>query len=217
MKVIITGTTGMIGEGVMLESLSHPSITEVLSVSRKPTGTKHPKLKEYIVPDFLALQENDEMLKGYNACFFCAGVSSLGKSEEEFTKLTYGTTIQFAKAIQPKGEMTFIYISGQGTDSTEKGCTMWARVKGKTENDLAKLTFKQTFGYRIGVVFPTKGQKHVLSMYKYLFWLNPILKLFKTLSTDMKTLTQSMISLSKNGFESKVILVKDINEVGKVK
>jgi len=136
MKVIITGTTGMVGEGVMLECLNHTQITEVLSVSRKPTGLSHPKLKEYILADFMMLQENDETLKGYDACFFCAGVSSVGMKEEEYRHITYDTTLHFAKALNPNPQMSFIYVSGGGTDTTEKGRMMWARVKGKTENDL---------------------------------------------------------------------------------
>jgi nucleoside-diphosphate-sugar epimerase len=130
MKIIITGTTGMVGEGVLFECLAHPQITEVLSVSRKPSGVTHPKLKEYIVPDFLALQENDEKLKGYDACFFCAGVSSVGMKESEYTRITYNTTLNFAKAVNPNPQMSFVYVSGSGTDSSEKGKLMWARVKG---------------------------------------------------------------------------------------
>jgi len=155
MKVIITGTTGMVGEGVLLECLANAEITEVLSVSRKPIGIKHRKLKEYIVADFLLLQKNDEMLKGYDACFFCAGISSIGMKEPEFTRITYDTTITFAKALSPLPQMTFIYVSGAGTDSSEKGRSMWARVKGKSENDLMKLPFKQVFAFRILVAMPS--------------------------------------------------------------
>lgn len=146
MRVIITGTTGMIGEGILIECLAHPAITEVLSVSRKPTGKTHPKLKEYIVADFLDLDEDDGKLKGYDACFYCAGISAVGKTEEEYRKITYDTTLHFAKVLNPNPGMSFVYVSGGGTDSTEKGRMMWARVKGKTENDLAKLPFRQAFG-----------------------------------------------------------------------
>src|SRR5262245_931870 len=126
----------MVGEGVLLECLSSQNVTEVLSVSRRPTGRQHPKLKEYIVPEFLDLKPGDEMLRGYDACFFCAGVSSIGKDEAEFTRLTYDTTLTFARALAPNPQMTFMYVSGGGTDSSERGRMMWARVKGKTENDL---------------------------------------------------------------------------------
>ena len=163
MKVIITGTTGMIGEGVLLECLRNPLITEVLSVSRRPAGKSHPKLTEYNVTDFLSLKEEDEKLKNYDACFYCAGVSSVGKTEEEYRRITYETTLHFARVLHPNPRLSFIYVSGGGTDSSEKGWMMWARVKGKTENDLARLPFKQAFGFRIGFVKPAEGQLHVLN------------------------------------------------------
>ncbi len=161
MKVIITGTTGMVGEGVLLECLANPEITQVLSVSRKPIHIKHPKLKEYIVSDFTTLKEGDEKLQGYDACFFCAGVSSVGMKEPEYTRITYDTTIAFAKALHPKSQMTFAFISGAGTDSSEQGRQMWARVKGKTENALMKMPFKQVYAFRPGLMQFTEGQKNL--------------------------------------------------------
>jgi len=211
MKVIITGTTGMVGEGVLLECLSHPEITEVLSVSRKPTGITHTKLKEFIVTDFLSLQEADEKLKGYDACFFCAGVSSVGMKEEEYRRITYDTTMNFARALNPNPKMAFFYVSGGGTDSTEKGRMMWARIKGKTENDLMKLPFKQAFGYRIGFLIPNSGQKRVLKYYKNVSWLFPFLKVaLPNIITTMKQVALSMIYASQNGYEKNVIKVRDI-------
>lgn len=216
MRVIITGTTGMIGEGVLIECLANPLIKEVLSVSRKPTGKKHPKLKEYIVADFLSLKEDDEKLKGYDACFYCAGVSASGITEEEYRKISYDTTLHFAKALNPNPKMSFVYVSGGGTDSTEKGWMAWARIKGKTENDLAKLPFKQAFGFRIGFVKPAFGQQHVLSYYKYVAWLFPIIRtFFPFMYSTMKQVTDAMIYLSKNGYERNVIYVKDIRKVSK--
>src|SRR5215212_1242101 len=141
-KIIITGTTGMVGEGVLIECLAHPRISEVLSISRRPCGMTHPKLKEYLVPDFLKMEE-DEKLKGYDACFYCAGVSSVGMKEAEFTRNSYDTTIHFAEVLLKQNPgMSFIYVSGAGTDSSEKGRLMWARVKGRTENALMKMPFK---------------------------------------------------------------------------
>ncbi len=211
MKVIITGTTGMVGEGVLLECLNNPEITEVLSVSRKPAGITHPGLKEYIVPDFLSLKENDENLKGYDACFFCAGVSSVGMKEGEYRRITYDTTMNFAKALNPNPGMSFVYVSGGGTDSTEKGRMMWARIKGKTENDLMKLPFKQAFGFRIGFLIPNPQQKRVLKYYNYISWLLPIIKiLFPNVITTMKQVAEAMIYVSKNGYQNNVIYVKDI-------
>lgn len=214
MKVIITGTTGMIGEGILIECLNQPQITEVLSVSRKPTGMTHPKLKEYIVSDFLALRENDERLKGYDACFFCAGVSSIGMKEEEYKRITYDTTIHFAKCLNPNPRMSFMYVSGGGTDSTEKGRMAWARIKGKTENDLMKLPFKQAFGYRIGFMIANPGQKRVLSYYKYFAWMIPLIKLvFPNIISTMKQVALSMIYAAQNGYPRNVIHVKDIHSM----
>lgn len=204
MKVIITGTTGMVGEGVMLVCLAHPQITEVLSVSRKPNGHSHPKLKEYIVSDFLSLQANDEKLKGYDACFFCAGVTSIGKKEPEYTRITYDTTLTFAKAVNPNPQMSFVYVSGAGTDSSEKGSLMWARVKGKTENDLMKLSFKKAFAFRPGFMKAVRGQQHLLKAYKYFAWLYPVLKIvFPNGVNTLQQVAYAMIEASQNSYEKK--------------
>lgn len=211
MKIIITGTTGMVGEGVLIECLAHPQVTEVLSVSRKPTGITHPRLKEYIVADFLSLQANDERLKGYDACFFCAGVSSAGMKEEKYTRITYDTTLNFAKAINPNPQMSFVYVSGGGTDSTEKGRMMWARVKGKTENDLMKLPFKQAFAFRPGFMEPSGGQRNVVRYYKYISWLFPVIKvILPNIINTMSQVGQAMIYAAQNGYEKNVVEVKDI-------
>lgn len=206
----------MVGEGVLLECLNHPEIKEILSVSRKPTGITHTKLKEYLVADFLSLQEGDEMLRGYDACFFCAGVSSVGMNEEEYRRITYDTTMSFARALNPNPNMSFVYVSGGGTDSTEKGRMMWARIKGKTENDLMKLPFKQAFGFRIGFLIPNHRQKHVLKYYKYISWLTPIIKLvFPNIITTMKQVAEAMIYVSENGYRNNVIYVKDIKAISR--
>lgn len=211
MKVIITGTTGMVGEGVLLECLAHPQVTEVLSVSRKSAGITHSKLKEYIVADFLSLREGDEMLNGYDACFFCAGVSSVGMKEPEYTRITYDTTLAFAKALNPKPQMSFAYVSGAGTDSSEKGRLMWARVKGKTENDLMKLPFKQVFLFRPGLMKFTEGQKNVSNTNRFMSRLYPVFKaLFPNTANTLRQLGQAMIYAAQNGYEKWVVEVKDI-------
>ena len=216
MNVIITGTTGMIGEGILLECLKDDRISAILSVSRKPTGKIHPKLKEYIVSDFLSLQESDEMLKGYDACFFCAGISSIGVSPTDYERISYDTTLQFAKAVGPNQNMSFVYVSGSGTDSTEKGRLHWARVKGKTENDLMKLPFKQVFGFRIGIVEVAKGQTHILPFYKYVSWLIPLLKIISpNILNTMRQVANAMIVVSSNGYPNNIIHVKDIHQLGK--
>ena len=145
-KAIITGVTGMVGEGVLHECLNHSEVESVLVISRKPCGVKHEKLKEIIHKDFSDLSSIEDQLAGYNACYFCAGVSSVGKKEDEYKRITYDLTLNFAKTLfKLNSDMTFCYVSGVGTDSTEKGKSMWARVKGKTENDLLKLGFKDAY------------------------------------------------------------------------
>jgi uncharacterized protein YbjT (DUF2867 family) len=214
-NVIITGTTGMVGEGVMLECLNNPKIARVLSVSRKPTGHQHPKLTEYLVPDFMALQAGDENLKGYDACFFCAGVTSLGKNEADYTRSTYDTTLHFAgvvAAVNPGS--TFIYVSGAGTDSTEKGRQMWARVKGRTENALLKLPFKKVCNFRPGVMQPMPGQRHVLTLYKYAGWLFPAVKrLFPNSASTLQQVARAMIICATTVAGRKVLEVSDINRL----
>jgi uncharacterized protein YbjT (DUF2867 family) len=214
-KVIITGTTGMVGEGVLLECLAHPQISEVLSVSRKTTGMSHPKLKEYIVPDFLSLRDNDENLKDYDACFFCAGVSSVGMKEAEYSRATFDTTIHFAKVlVQQNPQMTFIYVSGSGTDSSERGRLMWARVKGKTENTLAKMPFKKVHNFRPGFMKPSPGQKNALKLYKYLGWMYPILKVVLPNGTStLQQVGQAMINSLITGSDKQILEVRDINKL----
>ena len=142
MKVIITGSTGMAGEGVLLECLQNENVSSVLSISRKPCGIEHARLKELIVPDFMKLQEFETEVAGYDACFYCAGISSVGMKETRYHRITYDTTIAFASVLSKVNpNMVFCYITGSGTDSTERGRIMWARVKVKTENALMKKPF----------------------------------------------------------------------------
>jgi hypothetical protein len=214
-KVILTGATGMVGEGVLLECLEHPQIAQVLSVSRRPVNRQHPRLKEYLVPDFLKLKEEDQNLKGYDACFYCAGVSSVGMKENEFTRLTFDTTIHFAKAcLRQNPQMIFIYVSGKGTDGTEKGKIMWARVKGRTENTLAEMGFKKVYNFRPGFMKLTHGQKNALKLYKYFAWMYPILKVVAPGSTStLKQVGQAMINCLIAGNDKQVLEVTDINKI----
>lgn len=176
LKVIITGATGMVGEGVLFECLQNPKVSEVLIINRRHYEMQHPKLKELIVPDFFQLDKFAENIKGYDACFFCAGVSSVGMKEDKFTHLTYDTTLSFAKAlVTVNSNMVFTYVSGASTDSSEKGRMMWARVKGKTENDLMKLPFKAEYNFRPGVMLPFAGQKNWKEAYKFI---GKIIKVF---------------------------------------
>lgn len=211
-KAIVTGATGMVGEGVLIECLQHPQVESVLVVNRKPCGVSHPKLREIIHKDFFDISPIESQLAGYNACYFCLGVTSLGKKEPEYYNLTYTLTMHFAQAVSRQNAgMTFCYVSGAGTDSTEKGSTMWARVKGKTENDLAKLPFKQEYNFRPGFMKATEGQKNVLPFYKFIAWLYPV---FRALTSNMvSTLAevgQAMINVTLHGYEKNVIEVRDI-------
>lgn len=216
MKIILTGATGMIGEGILLECLQDERVHEILSVSRKPSGKSHPKLSEYIVAEFLDLPENDAKLQGFDACFFCAGVSSVGMEKPLYEKLTYDTTMAFAKAIGKQPQLSFVYVSGGGTDRTEKGRLHWARIKGKVENDLLKLPFKQAFGFRIGMMIPAVGQQYVLKYYNYLGWMSPFLKLFfPNVISTMRQVANAMIRVCSEGYQSDIIYVKDIRNLDK--
>jgi hypothetical protein len=209
---IITGVTGMVGEGVLNECLLHPDVEKVLVINRRACGITHPKLTEILHSDFFNLDPVASSLSGFNACFFCLGVSSVGISEEKYYSLTYTLTMNMAELLSKQNpEMTFCYISGAGTDSTEKGKLNWARVKGKTENDLMKLPFKKVFAFRPGFLQPTKGLKNVHRFYRFFMLLYPVFRFFmpKFVST-LKELGLAMINSVLIGYEKSVIEVEDI-------
>jgi hypothetical protein len=216
-KAIITGSTGMVCEGVLHECLLHPAVESVLVINRKPCGVSHPKLTEIIVADFFNLSSVEAQLTGYNACFFCAGVSSVGMKEPEYTKVTHDLTMSFARPLSRLNpDMTFCYISGSGTDSTEKGRMMWARVKGKTENDLMKLPFKAAYNFRPPFMLPTPGLKNTLPYYKYVTWLYPIARpIFPGYFITLKELGLAMINTATFGYNKKVLETKDIVELAR--
>jgi uncharacterized protein YbjT (DUF2867 family) len=217
LKIILTGATGMVGEGVLHECLQHRGVESVLVLGRKPCGIVHPKLREILHADFYNLAPVEEKLRGFNACFFCLGVSSIGMKEPEFTRLTYDLTMHIAETLSRQNTgMIFSYISGAGTDSTEKGRSMWARVKGKTENDLMKLPFKKVFAFRPGYLQPTAGLKNTLKYYKYFSWMYPFwnLVLPRFVST-LKELGLAMINASLKDYSKNVIEVKDIRTLAK--
>jgi hypothetical protein len=211
-RAILTGASGMVGEGVLHECLNHESVESVLVIGRRPCGTSHPKLTEIIHTDFYDLTAIESQLVNYNACFFCLGVSSVGLKEPEYFRLTYELTLNFAGLLaQLNNEMTFCYISGAGTDSSEKGKMMWARVKGKTENDLKKLSFRSVYNFRPGIIQPTSGLKNTLPYYKWAGWLLPIIRfLAPAYISSLKELGLSMINSVIHGFEKDTLEVKDI-------
>ena len=217
LRVIVTGASGMVGEGVMHECLNHPDVEKVLVIGRKPCGTTHPKLTEVIHKDFFDLDPIAEQLTGYNACYFCLGVSSVGMKEPEYKKLTYDLTLHAAGLLAKLNpEMTFCYVSGTATDSTEKGKSMWARVKGKTENDLLKLPFRQAFMFRPGYMHPTPGLRNALKYYKYIGWMYPFLKaVFPGSVSTLAELGQAMLGVTLKGYDKKVLEVRDIKTAAK--
>jgi hypothetical protein len=216
-RVIITGSTGMVGEGVLFECLQHPEVEMVLVINRKPCSISHPKLKEIIHTDFFDLLPFESMLSGYNSCFFCAGVSSVGMKEQEYTRITYELTMNFAQTLNRLNpDMTFCYVSGAGTDSSEKGRMMWARVKGKTENDLMKLQFKNVYAFRPAFMKPIKGQKNAPEFLKYILWLYPALHaLFPDYFGTLSDVGLAMINCAISGTGKKVLEAKDIAELAK--
>lgn len=202
----------MVGEGVLHECLQHPDVEQVLIINRKPSGISHPKLKEVIHANFFDLSAVETELKGYNACFFCLGVSSVGMKEPEYYKLTFELTTHFAETVSGLNQdMVFCYVSGANTDSTEKGKSMWARVKGKTENELLRMPFRAAYMFRPGYMHPTKGLKNVLKLYAVFSWMYPLLrKLFPKFVCTLKELGLAMIHTVTKGYPEKVLEVKDI-------
>ena len=220
LNVIITGATGMVGEGVLHESLNHPNINKVLVITRHPCGYENPKLTEIIHDNLSDISSLDVRLKGYHACYFCMGVTSLGKNEAEYTRLTYTLTINFATTLAALNPgMTFCYISGAGTDSSEKGRTMWARVKGKTENDLMRLPFAHVYNFRpAGIIpfLPLKPSQTFYKTFRYVGWLLQVMKIITPgYIVTLKDLAAAMINASSNGYPKNILEVKDIKLLAK--
>lgn len=219
-KVILTGATGMVGEGVLLVCLENQAVDKILAVGRRSCGITHEKLEELIVPDLGNLNDDaGGKLAGYDTCFFCAGVSSIGKNEEEYTKLTYDLTINFAEAFKKQNkndELAFTYVSGSGTDSTERGKLMWARVKGRTENRLIEMFGKRAFMFRPGYMRPVNGQKNILKMYVGWRILYPVLRaLMPKFVCSLEEVGLAMINAAVNGNGKNVLEVKDIVRLAK--
>ncbi|RZU41213.1 NAD-dependent epimerase/dehydratase family protein [Edaphobacter modestus] len=217
MRVILTGATGMVGQGVLRECLLDPGVTEILAIGRSSVHPNSPKLRELIVPDLANLSGHEAQLSGFDACFFCAGVSSVGMSEEQYTQVTCDLTVSFARTLLPLNTaMTFVYVSGAGTDSTEKGRTMWARVKGRTENTLLHLGFKAAYMFRPGFIQPLHGIRSKTRLYQLVYdLLGPLMPLLKKpLKNYMNTTEQvgrAMIAVARSGYPKPVLEIADIN------
>jgi uncharacterized protein YbjT (DUF2867 family) len=210
-RIIITGATGMVGEGVLLTCLAQPDVEAVLSISRRPSGHAHPKLRELLVPDFFDLSAVESQLVGYTACFFCAGVSAVEMSEGDYTRITHDMTLHFAKVLaRITPSLVFCYVSGAGTDSREKSRQMWARVKGRTESDLLAL-FHTACMFRPGFLQPVAGQQYVLKLYSWLGWLYPVLrKIAPSTACSLRELALAMLHAAEYGAPKPVLEVRDI-------
>jgi uncharacterized protein YbjT (DUF2867 family) len=219
MKIILFGATGMVGQGVLRECLADPDVTSVLAVGRSPTGQAHAKLHEVLHDNFLDFSAIESRLLGFDACFFCLGVTSVGLSEERYRHLTYDITIAAATTLARLNPgMVFIYVTGAGTDSTERGRVMWARVKGKTENDLLKLPFKGAYMFRPGAIQPLHGVRSKTAWIQAIYVVAaPLLTLLYKIAPKYVTTTErvgrAMIKVAKRGFPRPVLESEDINRV----
>lgn len=218
MKVILFGGTGMIGQGVLRECLLDDGVERVLSIGRSALGQEHDKLREIVRADLFDLSPIAADLEGYDACFFCLGVSSAGMSEADYRRVTLDLTLSVAKMLVERSPgMTFLYVTGQGTDSTEKGRSMWARVKGETENALLALPFKAAYMLRPGAIQPMHGITSRTRLYRAAYTvatpLYPVLKaMFPNSITTTETVGRAMLSIARHGAPKKVLETRDLNE-----
>jgi len=216
MKVLIFGATGMVGQGLLRECLQDPAIDSVRVVGRTPVGIRHPKLSELLPADLYHYDTVEEQLRGYDACFFCLGVSVSGKSEAQYTRITYDLTLAAAQTLcRLNPEMRFFYISGASTDSSEHGKVMWARVKGKTENALLALPFKAAYMFRPGAIQPMHGEVSKTPAYRWFYTLTgPLLSLLRALFprhiTTTEQLARAMINVARRGHDNAIIHNADI-------
>lgn len=212
MKIILTGATGYVGEGTLLELLKIDSVEKVLSVSRRPTGIQHEKLEEYVIPDFMQLKAGDDRFVGYDAVFFIAGITSVGTPKDVYVRISQEIPLHFADIMPDKERMTFIYLSGAGT--TPDGKLFWQKVKSGTENTLLTKGFKRTFALRPAIMKWAKGQKHIQTM-QYLFLpLYPLLRLMKQ-ANSMREVALSQLVLTRDGYSKFAIDPVDITKLAK--
>ena len=220
MKVILLGSTGMIGQGVLIEALKDTRIESILLINRQTAGVNHPKLTEIIHRDFYDIKPIKVQLSGYDTCLFCLGVSSVGMKEADYSKVTFELTTYIAKELlNLNPTLTFCYISGANTDSTENGKAMWARVKGKTENALLAMNFKHAYMFRPGFIQPMKGIKSKTPLYKLIYDIfKPfyfLLKSYENIVTNTEILGKAMIIAAADVYEKTILESIDINEIVK--
>jgi len=216
MNVLLFGATGMIGQGALRECLLDPTVTRVVSVSRRPTGKSDPKLREFVQADVTDLAPLGVELKTIDACLFTLGVSSLGQSEEEYSRTTYDLTMKIAEQlVHANPSMTFIYVSGRSTDSTEKGKAMWARVKGRLENALLKIGFARAYMFRPGAIIPQHGIRSSTGWYNTLYAITkPLFPVVRRISPTAVTTTdqmsRAMIAVARDGYSKPILEMADI-------
>lgn len=212
LKIILTGATGMVGEGVLMHCLQSSQVKEVLMINRRHYDMSHPKLKELLVKDFNKLDEYADQLKNYDSCFYCAGISSVGMNEADYTRITYDTTLNFAKVLLGiNTQMVFHFVSGAHTKTGGK--QMWQRVKGKTEDDLMKLGFRGQYNFRPGFMKPVKGQKNVRWFFKPVIAVFPYLLPKQTLT--LHQVGEAMINGVTKGYNKQVLEISDIKALAK--
>ena len=217
MNVLLFGATGMIGQGVLREALLDPDVERVVAVGRSATDQQNPKLRDLVVRDVADLTGVESELAGFDACFFCLGVSSAGMSEERYTRVTFDLTLAVAATLaRLNPQMTFVYVSGMGTDSTERGRVMWARVKGRTENALLRQPFKAAYMVRPGVIIPLHGIRSKTMWYRLLYAATrPLYPVVKAVAPNAVTTTEqmgrAMLALVRRGYATPILETKDIN------
>jgi uncharacterized protein YbjT (DUF2867 family) len=220
-KILLFGATGMVGQSVLRECLLDADVTRVLSVGRSATGRSHPKLRELIAPDLSDLGAVGAELAGFDACFFCLGVSSVGLSEGAYRGITYDITLAVARVlVRINPQMTFVYVSGAGTDSTERGPRMWARVKGATENALMRLPFKAAYMFRPGFIQPVHGVRSKVALYRWVYVAaNPVLWLLRRWArasvTTSEQVGRAMLVVAKRGAPTPLVENRDISALGR--
>jgi uncharacterized protein YbjT (DUF2867 family) len=218
MKVLIFGATGMVGQGVLLECLRDTEVEFVVTLGRTATGVRDPKLREIVHRDLLNYGGMEESLAGFDACFFCLGVASTGMKEAEYERVTYGFTMAAAEALSRVNPgMTFTYISGSGTDSTERGRVMWARVKGRTENALLRLPLN-AYAFRPGFIEPMDGIQSKTPMYRMFYnVLGPLLpvlhRAFPNRILSTREIGQAMLAVARHGYDKRILETKDMRRV----
>jgi len=216
LNVIITGATGMVGEGVLHEAILDPNVSSILVIGRTSCSVSHPKVHQLVHRNFFDFSTVTDLLHGFNACFFCLGVSSIGMKEAEYTRITHDLTLHVAETlVKLNPEMTFCYVSGAGTDSTAQGRSMWARVKGKTENDLRRLPFRAAYMFRPGFIRPTKGLQRAFLLARIVGAGYPVIHtLFGKYVCTLEEVGRAMINVSKDGYEKPVLECIDIQKAG---